>query len=296
MRPPITQIGPKHKSGALPLAVRRAGQAALAALRAPGSGRVLATFRRSFYVETPAGLACVGPAELGDGPLNALCNMPAALDWEALGIAPGSTVDVATLVHLAAAEAWAPSTPALTSPAPVPAARLGDWRRAAAAYARTDGLAPLVADPDRVDTPVLRAARAPIGELDRWFAAATAECPPPGILGLLGLGPGLTPSGDDYLAGAMIALRAIGRGDRADALAKLVLGAAAERTSRLSAAHLACAAAGEGAGALHDALARLLGAAEDSPEPALAALDAIGHSSGWDALAGAFAVLRPAAG
>ncbi|MEE9273883.1 MAG: DUF2877 domain-containing protein, partial [bacterium] len=61
---------------------------------------------------------------------------------------------------------------------------------------------------------------------------------------------------------------------------------------RISRAHLACAARGEGAAALHETLAALLG---PDPEAALAAplgtLDAIGHTSGWDALAGAAAVL-----
>ena len=35
---------------------------------------------------------------------------------------------------------------------------------------------------------------------------------------LIGLGPGLTPSGDDYLGGVLVALRALGRDAQADAL------------------------------------------------------------------------------
>jgi hypothetical protein len=55
------------------------------------------------------------------------------------------------------------------------------------------------------------------------------------------------------------------------------------RTSAISAAHLAAAAAGEG----HEALHRVLNGELD-----LDALDAVGHTSGWDALAGAVAVMR----
>jgi hypothetical protein len=56
-----------------------------------------------------------------------------------------------------------------------------------------------------------------------------------------------------------------------------------ERTSAISAAHLAAAAAGEGHEALHAVL---------NGELDLDALDAVGHTSGWDALAGAAAVLK----
>jgi hypothetical protein len=57
-----------------------------------------------------------------------------------------------------------------------------------------------------------------------------------------------------------------------------------ERTSAISAAHLAAAAAGEAHEALHEALNGSLD---------FARLDAVGHCSGWDALAGAAAVLKP---
>ena len=53
-------------------------------------------------------------------------------------------------------------------------------------------------------------------------------------------------------------------------------------TSAISAAHLAAAATGQA----HEALHRILDGDLD-----LKALDAVGHCSGWDALAGAVAVL-----
>ena len=100
---------------------------------------------------------------------------------------------------------------------------------------------------------------------------------------LIGLGPGLTPSWDDYLGGALIGLQALGRARQAESLWRWLEPRLAARTSALSAAHLAAAAAGQGHEALHEVL---------NGSPALDKLDAVGHCSGWDALAGAVAVLR----
>jgi Protein of unknown function (DUF2877) len=106
---------------------------------------------------------------------------------------------------------------------------------------------------------------------------------------LIGLGPGLTPAGDDFVGGAMIALRAFGNDARrvalADRIAAWALPLAQARTSRISRAHLECAAAGEGHEALHAFLDGF--GAED-----LARLARIGHSSGLDAAAGALLALR----
>ena len=102
---------------------------------------------------------------------------------------------------------------------------------------------------------------------------------------LIGLGPGLTPAGDDFVGGAMIALRAAGNGALADRVAAWALPLAKERTNRISRAHLQCAAAGEGHEALHDFL-KTFGKEE------LDRLARVGHTSGLDAAAGACSV-RP---
>lgn len=104
---------------------------------------------------------------------------------------------------------------------------------------------------------------------------------------LIGLGPGLTPAGDDFVGGAMIALRVLG-GDagraQADRIAAWALPLARERTSRISRAHLECAAEGEGHEALHDLL-------NTGDEKHLERLAKIGHTSGLDAAAGALLAL-----
>ncbi len=117
-------------------------------------------------------------------------------------------------------------------------------------------------------------------------AEATHEAPPAAVASLIGLGPGLTPSGDDLLGGTLIALRALGWRGAADALARRILAGARCRTHAISYAHLVCAAAGEGAAALHDTLVALCSPAAPRLGACVEDIAAIGHSSGWDALAG----------
>jgi hypothetical protein len=107
---------------------------------------------------------------------------------------------------------------------------------------------------------------------------------------LIGLGPGLTPSGDDALAGAMIALHTFSQAALAARLAAWALPRAAAGTGKISCAHLAAAAEGEGAGALHDVLAALSSPDAASLATCLDDVARIGHCSGWDALAGSAAV------
>jgi hypothetical protein len=116
--------------------------------------------------------------------------------------------------------------------------------------------------------------------------------PPAETEGLIGLGPGLTPSGDDFLGGTLIALHALGAHAAACRLGPWVLARAGDRTHRISLGHLACAAEGEGAGALHGALAAICSPGAPGLGRCLEALGRIGHSSGWDALAGVVAATR----
>jgi len=101
---------------------------------------------------------------------------------------------------------------------------------------------------------------------------------------LIGLGPGLTPAGDDFVGGAMIALRAFGERALADRIAGWALPLAQTNTGKISRAHLACAAVGEGHEALHDLLCTF-------EKKHLERLARVGHTSGLDAAAGALLAL-----
>ena len=75
---------------------------------------------------------------------------------------------------------------------------------------------------------------------------------------LVGLGPGLTPAGDDWLAGWLLAQHLGARPRQVcETCRGLVVAMAADRTTTLSRALLACAAAGEADAAWHALLATL---------------------------------------
>ncbi|GIH99724.1 hypothetical protein Pta02_17330 [Planobispora takensis] len=108
---------------------------------------------------------------------------------------------------------------------------------------------------------------------------------------LVGLGPGLTPSGDDVLAGLLVALRHLGAAagvDRAvwlaDWLAAAVTFDARGRTTPISATLLHCAARGEASGEVLAVLRGLAG--RQALEPALHRLLGLGHTSGADLACG----------
>ena len=103
------------------------------------------------------------------------------------------------------------------------------------------------------------------------------------VADLVGLGPGLTPSGDDFLVGALAALDALGQTNIRAVLGRAVV-AAADRTSPLSASLLRAAAAGHVSENLHTMVAALV---TGDAGAAMATAARIGHTSGFDALAGA---------
>ena len=232
-----------------------------------GEGEVCARFQRSVYLLLPGGkYACVGDPSLGCGPLNALVEgfSPPALSARL-------SVDVASV--------WAPpAAPPHASP------DLAPLRAAARARMPAEGLGCLVVDQHNG---LSGHAQPALDAVDRWLVG-NALADEAAIL--VGLGPGLTPSGDDFLGGVMLALQHVHRETQARGLWRWLEPRLA-RTSAISAAHLAAAAAGEGHEALHAALLHLFQRQPGWPA-ALDRLDAIGHCSGWDALAGMAAVAR----
>jgi Protein of unknown function (DUF2877) len=109
-------------------------------------------------------------------------------------------------------------------------------------------------------------------------ASATALGEP-----LLGLGPGLTPAGDDLVGGAFFARRLIGRW--ADAAATIRT-RARRRTHPISATLLGDLVDGFGHAPLHDLALAFVRSDGAAALDAAARLARIGHSSGWDMLTG----------
>lgn len=247
-----------------------AGRFAFEAARAEGAhfGEVRAVFRRSCYVRFADRYVCVGDAALGCGPINAL-----VADFQAPAIGERVSLD------LKAAERW--------TPAALPEAARPDMkalREAARGRVPSEGLGGLIVDAHNV---LSGHAQPALEAIDRFLVGHKLDDE---AQALIGLGPGLTPSGDDYLGGVLIALQQLGRKPQAQSLWRWLkprLG----RTSDISAAHLEAAAAGEGHAALHRCIASLCTLAPDWTG-ALGALDHVGHCSGWDSLAGVAAVAK----
>jgi hypothetical protein len=116
---------------------------------------------------------------------------------------------------------------------------------------------------------------------------------------LAGLGPGLTPAGDDWLAGWLVGLRAAAAMSGArppldlDAVGRAVVGSARPRTSRLSLAFLQAAADGAVAEPWHGLLAALADADQTPLRHASAEIMRHGATSGSDMLAGFLAAPFP---
>jgi hypothetical protein len=110
---------------------------------------------------------------------------------------------------------------------------------------------------------------------------------------LTGLGPGLTPSGDDFLGGLFFAVQFLRRicpaaFPHTEVDLSGLLDWARTRTHPVSHAVFGDLVMGHGPGPLHELAGQLAGRPEDPVQALDAAvrLSRIGHSSGWDMLAG----------
>lgn len=278
--------------------VAEVGVLAHETLQRTAEGRIAAAFDRSFYAELGTHWICVGSSSIGSGPLHVLCE-----GWSSGAFAVGQRVTVtANVVHvddaplasLAGAPVWTPEPPPAWTQAQLLAGlRVAD--RVWDAMPADEGLAALGQTKTPESSPPLLAAAIPgVRALER-IAGRAEHSPAPAdraaLAELIGLGPGLTPSGDDVLIGALLALASLGRDDTRDAL-WAACRSALDRTCDISRAHLQAAARGYGAAVLHDAIHAIVSGNTEKVEPALAAVSAVGHTSGRDGMAGALVALR----
>jgi len=137
-------------------------------------------------------------------------------------------------------------------------------------------------------TPLLAQGRRALGRLREGLAQADATAVTQGAAQLAGVGPGLTPSGDDVLAGILLGLRvwpAAAGPLGPNVVSTLLVGTAAPRTGRISRAYLWAARQGHAAEAWHD-LIRGLPASVDRVIAAATRILQTGETSGADMLAG----------
>ena len=270
--------------------VLRYGTYAASLLRATAPCRVVALFARGFYLQAHDRLACFGGVEqLIPGPLVGLLEVPSGLDWRACGLVRGMVcrrgpcwlrIGGRILLRFGQAQSWQPEA--------MPE-RYADPAIVAAVVAHIAVL--------RQDDPSIAACQSVEAELLGWLravfgAAHPVPCPSVWLYRLIGAGTGLTPRGDDYVAGMMIALHGLRWGEAATLLGRAGLALAASTSHPISHAHLVAAAAGQGYEPLHRVLRDILLGDAASLAVRLGELDGIGHHSGWDMLDGMVAVLR----
>ena len=128
-------------------------------------------------------------------------------------------------------------------------------------------------------------------QLPEQALSRLGDSDPASVGDLLGLGPGLTPLGDDVLAGwlaAAVASRHPALGD----LRSTVALSARERTTALSATLLACAARGEGVPEFRSMLSGVADENSDVIEQSLSLLLQVGETSGEGLVLGAQLALQ----
>lgn len=271
-----------------------AGESALRAVNGfEGTGRVVAVFRRAAHLELPpAVMVAVCVHDVAPAPLNLVVDLPPTTDLGTL-FAPddsvrrgGTSLVVGELtLDLVSAPVWHPPPP----PTAIDWPGLSDRTHhcAAAAASVREGLGPLVAamlDGERPDElgALARTAHGPVLLLIEGVRTNDPPLVCRGARGLVGLGPGLTPSGDDLLTGMLAVLSLVGEGWVGTAVAPAV-----RDTPDFSRAVLLEACRG-GFAADVDALARALLAGDaDAVDAASGELLDHGATSGSDLCAGA---------
>lgn len=259
-----------------PLRALAAGRAAHAALLAAGGvARVSLALPGSVYCDAGGALVWLG------GP-------DATLHPRAVRLAAVPSGLEAVAIDVGGIEPWRP-------PAPAGGACVADaWSRLVRDLARVGapaGFGPLVVG--RAPQAPFERAAGRVRALVRAFRTDDATQAAIAARRLLGLGSGLTPSGDDVVGAAFLARRWVApRHDAAWQRASREIEAAARAvTHPLSATLLADCLAGEGHAPLHDLLLALAAGRPEAAVDAAGRLVGIGHSSGWDMLAGAGAGL-----
>ena len=280
---------------------RQLGCATTKMRRSNRIGQLIALFQSSFYVEFDDEVCCIGHAEFNSGPLNIITDVPASVDWRQCGLRLGDKVrtakdkiSVGQLLEFSSknAKVWYP---------PITGS---DWNFASLqeglnnlnTYYKnaipSEGLGRFVlSDRSTIAAhPVSYFAEPAVDEFRYWLQGRIDT--PKWLNSFIGLGPGLTPSGDDFIGGAMITLRNLGDANSVDQIWNICCPISLALGNRISHAHLACAASGYGSASLHETIIALMHGRNIKMRRAIEDLDRTGHTSGWDALAGAVTACR----
>ena len=233
----------------------------------------------------PGGILVGGVADLRETAIEpAMAFRSGAVGW--------SIPSAAIAIDSSRAVGWSPSLPAAAAFRPTPeVARSADAvRRLVAERAPDGGLAPMLSDGDGPGDPWLARARVLIGTQLAALTAGDVGTAVGATIGLIGLGVGLTPSGDDYLVGLLAGLEASGDPAR-KVLAAAIATHAPGRTTTIGVSMLVHAARGAFAERLHDVLVAIATGRQDDLSTLIGRALAYGATSGSDTLVGMLAAL-----
>jgi hypothetical protein len=257
------------------------GWRAHAALGAGGEARVLAALTTSTYIDVAGEVFWIGGTET---PAHARAiHIARSVD----GVAAG---DVVRVPAAGALEPWRPD------PGPASAVAAAALRRGATRLvARIVSLGlPRGFGAWLLGVPLEFPLQAAAARADALADACTADDPARAVAAahaLIGLGPGLTPAGDDLTGGAFFARALLARAGVLDAAAwgeaaGEVRTAAGRLTHPIGVALLSDLLVGEGWAPMHELATALAQRDDGAALHAARRLTTLGHSSGWDLLAG----------
>ena len=273
---------------------RSADAALLDRLPAAGwQGRVHSVFARTINIETALGelVTLAGPG-CDDAPDTVVLDAPG---FTACGVAAGDPVTAMPAriaiagrltVNLRAAKRWREELPR-TVDLQCLRANLPFMQAHLAAAGTTGGLLAPASAADAWSAEVSRMLAAGMAQVRLALLRGDEDAFREHAVSLIGLGPGLTPSGDDFLVGLFAALHAGSAG--APPLAPLfasIVAAGAGRTNAIGLAALRHAAAGRVRASIADLLQQLCLGSPDSLAAPLQRVLAIGSTSGTDIAAG----------
>ena len=240
---------------------------------------VEAVFDRSFYIRGADEFICVGEASIGDGPLNAVLRSGSKL--------PHLDVGHAVSLGISTAEVWRVPTWS-TRTYLVAFEQVQHVIQLALREAPLDSFTHAVFSAREPTTALARRAVAGTRALRNGLKSGNTAKLDEAVSLFLGLGHGLTPSGDDALSGALMMLFALRKDAQAIILGRCISANMDNATSALSCAFLRAACDGEPSAALHQAITALL--VNAPPGDVISPIRAIGQTSGFDMLAGVLLV------
>lgn len=287
------------------------GAMALDSLFRSTEWQVIAAYRRSLYCRDNQGnVICIGQNEIGQGPFTLLCS--AASDWPGEVLLVSSRLRVrkkhllmegsGVIFDMHGASVWRKSLHTVRG---AENHLISDIKRLAvktACAAPAESLGVLASDIFPVNLQRPRSQAGPLIEtLHQRFLAVINEVRQhplllpeggldtsiaEGLKPLMGLGPGLTPSGDDFLAGIVMGLFKTGHHHEAAMLAHYFCQEACDRVTDIGLAFYRALAEGLVAEPYHRFLAALGTGNSRTLDPLMKQVSNVGGTSGWDTIAG----------